>query len=85
MRANPAPPGICNQSGAHSEWYGKIGKDQVEWVRHFLGWDPVDLRDYGSKEWFYTSWKVVVQFLGTDASGISTLTGYLTNLCPNFS
>ncbi len=66
-----APPGICNQPG---QWYGKIGEDKVEWVRHFLGWDPVDLRDYGSPEWYYTSWKVVVNSGRTEwcAAGYSS-------------
>ncbi len=74
MRANPAPPGVCNQPG---QWYGKIGEDKVEWVRHFLGWDPVDLRDYGSEEWYYTSWKVGVnsEKTGWCAAGYSSEVG----------
>jgi hypothetical protein len=46
----------------------------VEWVRHFLGWDPVDLRNYGSPEWYYVSWKVVVNSGRTEwcAAGYSS-------------
>lgn len=56
-----APPGICIQPG---EWYGKLGVPRYDWVHHFIGWYPIDLRDYGSPTWFETSYQVTTTGLG---------------------
>jgi hypothetical protein len=57
------PAGICNQPG---EWYGKIGEPQYEWVHTFVGWYPIDLREFDYPTWYYDSWKVIPQGRGGD-------------------
>jgi hypothetical protein len=58
-----APPGICIQPG---EWYGKVGVTQGEWRHHFVGWHPMDLREFGEAHWYYTSYLVTSMGRGGD-------------------
>jgi len=62
-----APAGICNQPG---EWYGKLGEDTYEWIHYFVGWNSLDLRLYGSPDWYYESFRVRTE-------------GIAGNWCPN--
>lgn len=58
-----APPGICIQPG---EWYGKVGEEKGEWRHHYVGWYPIDLREFGEAHWYYTSYKVTPTGQGGD-------------------
>jgi hypothetical protein len=55
------PVGIC--VGVHddpqTEWWGKWGEPVYDWVEHFDGWHAIDLRDFGSATWHYTSFAVI--------------------------
>ncbi len=39
-------------------WCGKVAEPRYEWVRHEMGWQPVDLRRFGSSTWYYEQWAV---------------------------
>jgi hypothetical protein len=58
-----APPGICVQPG---EWYGKVGEEKGEWRHHYVGWYPIDLREFGEAHWYYTSYQVTPTGQGGD-------------------
>ena len=45
--------------GGCSGWCGKVKEPEYGWVHHFEGWHTIDLRDYGSPTWYYTSWAVI--------------------------
>jgi len=46
----------CNPADS---WCGQIGAPVYDWVHHSEGWYPIDLREYGSATWYYTSWAVI--------------------------
>ncbi|HEC36221.1 MAG TPA: hypothetical protein ENI39_06780 [Anaerolineae bacterium] len=50
---NPADP-----------WCGQVGEPTYDWVHHFEGWHPIDLRDFGSSTWYYTSFAVITTGAG---------------------
>ena len=54
------PEGICVgvYDDPQTEWWGKQRQVVYDWVHHFEGWYPIDLRDYGSPTWYYTSYAV---------------------------
>ncbi len=73
------PPGICHLPG---EWYGKIGEPRYEWIHHFVGWYPIDLREYGESAWYATSFRVVTEGEGGDWCPGTLYTGGPGNAVP---
>lgn len=66
-RAEGEPLGVPHQScsatapacSGCSGWCGKVGEPEYGWIHHFDGWHPIDLRNYDSPTWYYTSWAVI--------------------------
>ncbi|HHS97683.1 MAG TPA: hypothetical protein ENK08_07260 [Chloroflexi bacterium] len=54
------PEGVCVgvYDDPQTEWWGKQREVVYDWVHHFEGWYPIDLREYGNPTWYYTSYRV---------------------------
>jgi hypothetical protein len=45
------------------DWY-QLAEPRFDWVHTFIGWYPVDLRQFGGAAWWYTEWAVVTTGTG---------------------
>lgn len=52
-----ADDSICQNCGG---WCGRVYTcSRRDWVHHFEGWYPMDLRRFGGATWYHTSWAVI--------------------------
>ena len=60
----PCPTEFQSWCGGCGSWCGQVGQARYDWVRHFEGWHPIDLRQWGGSEWYYLSYAVVTTGAG---------------------
>jgi len=66
-RAEGEPLGVVHEAcpagepacGGCTGWCGRLGEPEYDWVHHFEGWNPIDLREFGNSTWYHTSWAVI--------------------------